>query len=207
MAKPLAQFVPRHRPIVSVWTTLKHCHVLAEIHSKVQVGGDKQTEWCMALSFFKPHPFVFLCVSSIHPAPERSLTNTPSLPFHHPPKPSFHHKHTSTTEGRERLGKLSTRFFVFFCSFLQPFFVVVTIYHWIENFLLINTAKKSIISVLKFFVRIKKHVLLPNLPFEMSMTLQHNCQTFISHQPQNGWFYICSLSLSHLCQHLLGFVP
>jgi hypothetical protein len=84
--------------LVSAWTSLKHCHVLAIIHSKVQVGGDKKTEWCMTLSSFKPHPFVFLCVSSIHHALACSLDNTPSLPFHHPPKPSFHHKHTSTTE-------------------------------------------------------------------------------------------------------------
>ena len=121
MAKPLAQFVPRHRHIVSVWTTLKHCHVLAEIHSKVQVGGDKQTEWCMALSFFKPHTFVFLCVSYIHPAPERSLTNTPSLPFHHPPKPSFHHKHTSTTEVGRGWGNFRRAFLFFLFLFSAVF--------------------------------------------------------------------------------------
>jgi hypothetical protein len=109
--------------LVSAWTTLKHCHVLAEIHSKVQVSGDKQTELCMTLSSFKPHPFVFLCVSSIHHALARSLTNTPSLPFHHPPKPSFHHKHTSTIGG-ERLGKLLTSFFVFFVSFFRRFLLL-----------------------------------------------------------------------------------
>jgi hypothetical protein len=28
--------------LISAWTTLKHSHVLAKIHSKVQVGGDKK---------------------------------------------------------------------------------------------------------------------------------------------------------------------
>ncbi len=168
------------------------------------MGGDKKTEWCMTLSSFKPPTFVFLCVSSIHPALKRSLTNPTSLPFLHPPKPSFHPKHTSTSEVGRGWGNF-WRAFLFFCSFFSPFFVVVTIYHWIEIFLLIKTAKNSILPVWKLFVRIKKHVLLPNLPFEMSVTLQHNCPTFISHQPQNGWFYICTLS--HLCQRLLGFVP
>ncbi len=94
------------------------------------MGGDKKTQWqwFWSLPSFKPHPFVFLCVSSFHPALARSLslTKTPSLPFHHPPKPSFHHKHTSPTE----VGEVGEAFDALFWSIFPSLFLVVTIYHW-----------------------------------------------------------------------------
>jgi hypothetical protein len=55
-----------------------------------------------------------------------------------------------------------------------------------------------LLLLLKYFVRIREHVLVPN---------QSHCNItiHISHQPQNCLLYICTLS--HLCVSLLGFEP
>jgi hypothetical protein len=51
-------------------------------HSKGEEVGDNEATWFVTLPSFKPHPIVYLCVSSIHPTLTRSLTFTPSLPIH-----------------------------------------------------------------------------------------------------------------------------
>jgi hypothetical protein len=49
--------------------------------SKEQVSKDEKETWCLSLPSLAQHTIVFLCVSSIHPTLEPSLTSIPSLPI------------------------------------------------------------------------------------------------------------------------------
>ena len=72
------------RPRLSVLDAqMKGCR---STKTKQRSGGwDKKIRWFRSLTSFKPHPIRFLCVSSIQPTLESSLTRFPSLPIPPPP--------------------------------------------------------------------------------------------------------------------------
>ncbi len=84
------------RPYFSV----EHAQTMAFASTKgckEQVNGDEKETWCISLPSLTPHTIVFLCVFSIHPTLEPSLTSIPFLPIPPPPKPYFQHKHHRPT--------------------------------------------------------------------------------------------------------------
>ena len=86
-------------------------------HSKEQESGDEKETWCLSLPSLTQHAIVFLCVSSIHPTLEPSLTSFPSLPNTSPPKPYFQHKHHRPTREKKMFESLRRAFLFNFSSF------------------------------------------------------------------------------------------
>ncbi len=133
---------------------------------------NKNDSWFHTHPSLKTHPYVFLWVSSIHPAHAPSLTITPSLRIlPPPPPPSFNPKLNCQTGGTTS-GKPSM---TFFWSSFPLFLLVVTIYHWIELFLSINIAVNLWYLLFKYFVRIKENVLVqPHLCHcHFNITVEH----------------------------------
>ncbi len=85
--------------------------------SKEQVSGDEKETWCLSLPSLTLHTIVFLCVSSIRPTLEPSLTSIPSLPIPSPPKPYFQPKHYRPTRMKKMLESLRRAFLFLFSSF------------------------------------------------------------------------------------------
>jgi hypothetical protein len=86
-------------------------------HSKEQESGDEEETWCLSLPSLTLHTIVFLCVSSIHPTLEPSLTSIPSLPIPSPPKPYFQHKTTARQEKKTFLKAFDELFLFHSSSF------------------------------------------------------------------------------------------
>ncbi len=111
----------------------------------------------MTLSSTKPHPVVFLFVSSIHPTLVRSLTFTPSLPIPPPPE-AILSRHTQCPTGGRTCGEPKTFFGAVFLSFYwtkKNGQNVTTVYHLIEKNILLKSHKNLSYLLLQSFVRIK----------------------------------------------------
>jgi hypothetical protein len=117
------------RPRLSVLhAQMKACRT---IKKKKRTGGwDKKITWFRSLPSFIPHPFRFLCVSSIQPTLEPSLTSFSSLPI--PPHPlAILSTQTPPPAKSKKCGKA---FDELFRSSFPLFSLVITIYHWITYF-------------------------------------------------------------------------
>ena len=91
--------------LVSAKTTLKQRNLPAQKHSKEQWVGDQKATWSLSLPSYKSHSFIFICVSSIHPTLEPSLTCTPSLRIPLPP-PAILSPQTQLPDRSEKSGFL-----------------------------------------------------------------------------------------------------
>jgi hypothetical protein len=116
--------------LVSALTTLKQRHLSAQKHSKEQPAGDEKETWSPSLPSSKSHSIVFLCVSSIHPTLEPSLTSIPSLPNSSPPKAILATQTPPPDKGEKMWESLRRAIF----SSFPLFSLVVTIYNWIAYF-------------------------------------------------------------------------
>ena len=119
------------------------------------------------------HRLPLCLLYSSHPSPFPNLHSFPSNQFHHPPKPSFHPKHSSNRSENE-WKTLPRTFLVHFPSF----FIGCNDVTLDRN----HFSKKQSVNIfyllLQNLVRIKVRVFFPKT--FLSSTLQHNCPAFIT---------------------------